>query len=271
MSIDGPENPGRLIVSLHDVAPPFEREIREQLHALAGVGVSRQVLNVVPNWHASTPLPSAASFTDLLRTQSVNGSELALHGCQHTSDEKLRGPVPLRVRAALFAPDASEFVRLTPRQAGRGVAQGLNLFAQADLPRPSSFCAPGWLLAPDLYPVLRAAGLTRVIGMYSVRDLRSGRCVIPATGHMGASRLHEGGIRLANGIVRRVLPRSTVVALYLHPQGGARSAAAQRVLAEAERLIALGWEPATYQDVMPVTGEPWRDHDDNRVGRDSGA
>ena len=39
----------RLIVALHDVAPPFEAEIEAQLADLHRLGISRPVLKVVPN------------------------------------------------------------------------------------------------------------------------------------------------------------------------------------------------------------------------------
>lgn len=250
MNMGRSTTPGRMVFSLHDVAPPFHQEICEQLGALADAGVTRRVLNVVPNWHGSNPLSEAPDFVDLLQSEGARGSELALHGYQHTGHGAPRGSLQLRLRASLFARDASEFARLDPTQAEGRVQLGLVQFEQAGLSTPTSFCAPGWLLAPDLLPVLRDSGLSRVIGMFSLRDLKTSQCwCIPSTGHMGAGWLHESGIRLLNGMSRRILSPTPVVSLYLHPQQGVRSPAARRVLAEAAKLVAEGWEPVTYKDV----------------------
>lgn len=240
----------RLIVSLHDVAPPFEHEIRSQLEALAAVGVHRCVLKVVPNWHGDHPLSSAPSLVELLQERCETGSELVLHGLEHRRQGPLRGPVHDRLRASLFAGDAAEFLTLAPDDALRSVRQGRELFAAAGLPAPTSFCAPGWLLAPDLRSALAEAGIRRVIGMFTVYDLETGcRRILPALGSMGAAPLHEAAIQLGNRIVRLAGLRADIEKVYLHPQGGTERPDVRRVLSQAQRMIAQGWQPATYREL----------------------
>jgi uncharacterized protein len=238
-----------LVVTLHDVAPPFEAEIRAQLAQLAAVGVQRCVLKVVPNWHGSHPISESPSLLELLRSQLAAGSELVLHGLEHRPHGPLRGNPWSRLRGTVFAPDAAEFLTLPPAAAARSVRAGFDLLEEAGLPRPSAFCAPGWLLTGDIRAALASAGIRYLIGMFSMHDLQTARRYwLPAIGYMGASPGQEAGVRLLNGIIRRtVLPRAAVAKVYLHPQGGMHNTALCRTFAELANMVGRdGWVPTTY-------------------------
>ena len=246
---------GRFIVSLHDVAPPFEAEIRAQLERLAGLGVRRCALHVVPNWHGANPLPESRSLVDLLCRQRAAGSELVMHGVEHRRHGPLRGPGTLRLRASLFAGSASEFVTLGTADALHRIRQGRALFEEARLETPSAFCAPGWLLDPALLPVLVEGGIEHVIGMFSLHDTRGPRrYVLPAIGYMGASPLHEAGIVMLNVLVHSVSRRAATTVIYLHPQGNQKSRAVQRVFDHVARLVEAGWQCETYEAI--AAGRP---------------
>lgn len=243
----------RLIVSLHDVAPPFEDEIRAQLDALAAVGVHRCVLKVVPNWHGEHPLDDAAGLVELLRAQVAGGSELVLHGYGHRPRGPMRGTAIARLRGRIFAADAAEFLTLTASQARRAVLDGIEMFARAGLPRPAYFCAPGWLLSSEGAEGLVAAGMRHIITMCSVRDLSTGaRRGLAGFGYMGASPAHEAGVRLLNAAVRPVaLARAGVVRVYLHPAGGTRAAGARRTLDVLRAMVERGgWRVSTFAEVF---------------------
>lgn len=246
-----PAEQRRLIVELHDVAPPFEAEIRAQLDALAATGIDRCVLNVVPDWHGIHPLADFPTLVDLLQTQHRTGSELVLHGLEHRRRGSLRGPVYLQARA-FVAGDAAEFLTLTPTEALESVRRGREVFKQAGLPLPATFCAPGWLLAPDLKAPVAEGGIYRIVDMFGMLDPTTSRYhLLPAIGHMGASPMHEAGIQLGNRLLSLAMLGGSATRLYLHPQGGVRSAAARRTLATASRLVDQGWRPAIYEEIMP--------------------
>lgn len=198
-----PENqlaPRMLIVAIHDLAPPFDRGVRAGLARLAGVGVRRCVLAVVPNWHRGCPLPEASSFVDLPRSEVAAGSELVLHGLEHRRRGPLRGHWLGRLRAALFAGNAAEFLTLSTAEAGQAVREGLALFASAGLSRPAAFCAPGWLLTAEAAQGIREAGMRWLIGMFSVRDLWTARQRwVPGFGHMGVAARQEAAVELLSG------------------------------------------------------------------------
>lgn len=247
----------QVIVSLHDVAPPFEDAIRKQLDLLAASGVRRVVLKVTPNWHGAHSLDDAPSLVELLRAQVAAGSQLVLHGYEHWSrpGRSFHGPWLMRVRARLFAADAAEFLTLAPDEAEAALRRGLDCFARLDLPRPTMFCPPGWLSDPAIETALRRVGIRYLVGMFSVRDVRSSwRLWTPGVGYMGASAGQETGVQILNGIVRHTALRASsvtsVAKVYLHPQHDPTGALVRRRLAELERMLGQdGWQLATYADV----------------------
>ncbi len=244
----------RVIVSLHDVAPPFEAAIRTQLELLAAIGVRRVALKVTPNWHGAHPLSDAPSLVELLRAQVAAGSQLVLHGYEHSPSEgrSFHGPWLTRVRARFFAADAAEFLTLPPDEAEAALRRGLDCFARVGLPRPTMFCAPGWLSDRAIEPALRRVGIRYLIGMFSVRDVWDGwRMWTPGVGYMGAFPSQEMGVQLLNGIVQQTAMRSAPVAkVYLHPQRDPSGALVRRRVAELARMVGQdGWQPATYADV----------------------
>lgn len=240
------------MVALHDVAPPFEREIRAQLALLNEMGVDRCALLVVPNWHGAYPLSRDMPLATLLRRQVERGSEVVLHGLQHRRRGAIHGPAHLRLRAELVAPNVCEFLSLAAEEVIDGVRIGVRLFEDLGLPRPTTFCAPGWLLSPDLYEPLAEAGIRRVAAMFSVQNLEhSRRTLLPSLGYMGGGPLHEAAIGAGNEIISAILPRLNAAQLYLHPQGGLDNRAARRVMEHLASLVQAGWGPTTYEALTP--------------------
>ncbi|MGH2448498.1 MAG: DUF2334 domain-containing protein [Chloroflexota bacterium] len=230
----------RLVVSLHDVAPPFEPAIRRQISLLRDVGASRLVLKVVPNWHGQYPIDQHPSLVELLQSEAEAGSQLVLHGYRHMRSGPLRGSIVQQVRGRVFAGDAAEFLSLHAGDAAQAIDEGLRLFERAGLPRPDTFCPPGWLMTGDLEVEVRRASLRFSIGMMQWSDGR--RHSLPSIGYMGSS---EFGVRLLNGLVTLVVPRSRAVKIYLHPQGDASGQ--DRIIARVAGLIQAGWETVTYE------------------------
>ena len=248
------EQVGQVVVALHDVAPPFEGAIRAQIDLLAAMDVHRLTLLVTPDWHGAAPLADAPGLVELLRVQVAAGSQLALHGYTHQPavGATFAGPRLSRARARLFASDAAEFLTLTEEEAEEALRAGLEMFERAGLPRPAMFCAPGWLHNAAVKAALTRAGLRYLIGMSDVRDLWSGwRIATPSVGYMGAGPKQELGVRILNQLVRWTKLRSAPVAcVYLHPQGEPTGALVRGQLAYLSKLLARGWQPATYADLF---------------------
>jgi predicted deacetylase len=244
--------PRKLVVAIHDVAPPFEAQIRDQLDYLAGAGIRRCVLKVVPDWHGRHPIRESPTLIALLRDQVNAGSEIVLHGLQHRPHGPLTGPPGARFRGAVFAPGTAEFLSLTPDGAYAAVTTGLDCLETAGLPRPTAFCAPGWLLAPSVRASLERAGIRRIVNMLSVDDLcTQSRRWLPAVGYMGVSASQEIGIEILNAVMLYgTLRRAEAMKIYLHPQGNVGSPALRRVLRTVSWMVRRrGWSPTTYADL----------------------
>jgi hypothetical protein len=245
--------PRRLIVSLHDVAPPWEKEVRSQLEALTAVGVTRLVLKVVPNWHGAYRLSDSRSMIELLQEAAGLGCQLVLHGNEHRPRGALIGSPVLRARAHIFATDAAEFMTLPDREALATVRSGLAEMRGAGLPEPDTFCAPGWLMPDRVKRLLPQAGIRTIVGMFTIAELEPSATVrTPAIGFMGAGAAQEYGIQALNRIVAMGSGRSRVVKIYLHPDPSGRGRWAPMVQ-QAQRLVQSGVVPSTIHDVL---GDP---------------
>lgn len=244
----------RVVVSLHDVAPPFEAAIQSQLEMLAQIGVPRVSLLVVPNWHGAAPLHTSPSLVRMLHAQVAAGSELILHGFEHRPHigRPFTGPWLSRVRARLFAADAAECLTLSADETRDALRRAVACFTELGLPEPTTFCAPGWLHNAQTLAALQRMGFCALISMFSVRDARDQRRAwTPAVGYMGAGPGQELGVQILNGIVQQTAWRAASVAsVYLHPQCDPSGALVRRSLATLARMIERdGWQPATYAEV----------------------
>ena len=71
-----------LLVSIHDVTPALERNVRTLWEMCRGQGVIPALL-VVPDWHGEWPLGQFPAFIQWLRECAHAGAEIFLHGQRH--------------------------------------------------------------------------------------------------------------------------------------------------------------------------------------------
>jgi uncharacterized protein len=215
----------RLVVALHDVAPNYLDEIRFLVAALDRAGVRPRVFKVIPEHLAASP-----EMVQLLLHEQHQGSEIVQHGFSHRTSGRLRGPWRRRLRASLFAPQTAEFLSFTPTEMDRRLGLGRDVLREAGL-SVSGFCAPGWLAGPDLPSILRRRGFRYDVSMTSVLDLSSGRRIRTGwIGYMGAGRVQEGLVGVADALNRAIAPLFQVLKVFLHPQNATRSSACRRIL-----------------------------------------
>src|SRR5687767_8635057 len=72
----------RLLVSIHDVAPPFGTEVDALYRLCRRYGVTPALL-AVPNWHGGAPLAGAPALLKWLRARADEGADILLHGERH--------------------------------------------------------------------------------------------------------------------------------------------------------------------------------------------
>jgi predicted deacetylase len=228
-------------VAIHDVAPETFDEVRHLAAELDRFAVRPRVFKVIPQ-----RLLENRELVRFLRKEQDAGSEIVQHGFAHRRDGRLRGPWRRRLRSRLFAPTDAEFLTLTPHQMEALLTNGHAILSTAGL-LTTGFCAPGWIEPRHFRGMLRGVGFRYDVGMTSVIDLTTGRRFwTDWVGYMGAGRLQEAMVGIANRINRTAMPAFPLVKVFLHPQGARTSAACRRIIEwlpaimRGRRLITYG-------------------------------
>ncbi len=236
-----------VVVSVHDVAPPYLQAVRELLHVLDGLGARPRVLKAVPQFRGRWPLAGCPELVDLLRAEVAAGSEVVLHGYTHTTAGPLGGSWPTRLRAWVFAPRDAEFLSVDPAGAEGRLRAATEHLAELGV-RPVGFCAPGWLAAPWLPDLLRRLGFRYHVTMGCLHDLQAGRrLLLPWFGSVGAGGLHESAVHVAGSPgAWLATTRYPVVKAFFHPQRPQTWAAQLVRLQRALRTRS----PTTYRELL---------------------
>lgn len=227
---------GRLVVAIHDVAPPWAEEVRYLLDVLDRIGVTRRVLKVIPDQDGSHDIRDDPAFMRLLAEEAAAGSEIVLHGYTHRVAGPLRGSRQARLRARLFAGDAAEFLTLDDAQMVERLTAGRRILYSGGLD-PRGFCAPCWLAPAQLPRLLRRCGFRYCINMATIVDVTTGdRLWTPWIGYMGAGAGQERLVSMGGQVFASIAPAVPIVKVFFHPQGARDSAACARIVRVLARL-----------------------------------
>lgn len=214
-----------LVVAIHDVSPATFDEVRYLAQALDRLEVRPRVYKVIPQH-----LLENRDLVTFLRREQDAGSEIVQHGYAHGRHGRLRGPWRRRLRSRLFAPNDAEFLTLTPQQTEALLIDGRAILSTAGL-LATGFCAPGWIEPDRLRPILRRVGFRYDVALTCVVDLANGRRVwTDWVGYMGAGRVQETLVGVANRINQAAMPAFSTVKVFLHPAGARTSPACRRIL-----------------------------------------
>jgi uncharacterized protein len=148
--------PVRLLVSIHDVAPPFLAEVEELWALCRSLGVQPGLL-VVPNWHGTHPLSAHPATVSWVRGCAHAGASILLHGQRHDEVGTQRSPGDYLVAAGRTAREG-EFLTLGAAAAYQKIAAGVNVLRDAGLD-PVGFVPPAWLARSAHRRAVQSAGL----------------------------------------------------------------------------------------------------------------
>jgi predicted deacetylase len=148
----------RLLASIHDVSPRFEREI----DALAEI-VSRRLgggapfaMLVVPDHWGTSALAGNTAFAARLREWSDRGVEMFVHGWFHRDTAEHSGAAAFKARH--MTAGEGEFLGLSEPEASQRMADGKALVEDI-IGRPAAgFIAPAWLYGECAMAALRRSG-----------------------------------------------------------------------------------------------------------------
>jgi predicted deacetylase len=219
------------------------------LSDLDRLGIGRRVLKVIPDEAGTGDIRACRPLLDLLRAEVERGGEVVQHGYSHRRRGPLRGPLPLRLRGALFAPRDAEFLALDPDASRLALARGRSLLREAGI-EVQGFCAPAWLAPPTLDSALTEVGYRFAVTMARLVDVQRGRAYsLGWDGYMGGGEAQERLVGLGAALLRPLHSRLDLVRVYLHPQGAPAGAAYRRALQTAASL-ARGRRLTTYGEFL---------------------
>lgn len=232
----------KLLVSIHDVTPAYQNEVRALFQMCATRHLSPALL-VVPDWHGTWPLEDHPRFVAWVRDRAEHGADVMLHGHRHDEVGLPRSP-GASVRAFGRTAGEAEFLTLGTRDAFDRIAQGLDVFRRVGL-SPIGFVPPAWLWRSEGRTAVAAAGL-RVSEDDSGIDLHHSRTRVtsPVIRWSARSSWRAYASAAVARVRMRTVARDEVVRVALHP----------RDLAHPATTVSL----TTVLDELASAAEPWR-------------
>lgn len=205
----------RVLVTIHDVAPPLMPRVEQLWEMCARRGVKPGLL-VVPEWHGEWPIEKDTRCIDWVRGRAAEGAELFLHGERHDEVGSPRG-VADQLRAFGRTNREGEFLTLGLDQARARIDRGLARLRALGM-QPIGFVPPAWLARPETHAAVREAGLSVSEDDGTVYAFRVGRVIespVVRWSSRGALRAYGS---LLQAQLRWMLQRGNgLVRIALHP------------------------------------------------------
>jgi hypothetical protein len=246
----------RLVVSFHDLHPGSRDVCARFLEQLAGRGVTRASLLVVPRWHGAAAFTGDAAFTRWLKDRAAEGHDICLHGWFHRA-----GPAPgnawQRLVSTRYTAGEGEFYRIDRETARERIRDGIAMLAgEAGLP-VFGFTPPAWLLSDAGRTALVEAGLSYSTTLGRVDLLRRGASVpAPTIVYSCRSAWRRLVSRLWVRLWATVNADAPVLRIAAHPIDFTHAKIEASLLHRIDRALASGRTPATYRDMLPPDATP---------------
>jgi uncharacterized protein len=148
----------RLLASIHDVGPRFEREVDHLADRLSRhLDGPRFAMLVVPDHWGEAPLRHARAYQAKLRRWADDGVEMFVHGWTHRDDSR-HGRGAASFKAKHMTAGEGEFLGLPHAEAVRRMTEGRALIEDITGRPAAGFIAPAWLYGPGARGALGEVG-----------------------------------------------------------------------------------------------------------------
>ena len=205
------------LISIHDVTPAWDAQVRELWSLCANAGVTPALL-VVPDWHGAWPLEEHPTFVAWLHERMDEGAELLLHGERHDEQGSPRAWQD-SLRALGRTAREGEFLTLDHSAAAARISRGLARLRALDLP-VVGFVPPAWLAREATFRAVDEQGLplSEDARWVRIHGTRPGRISAPVVRWSGRTPLRAWASAAVAGWHDLLRNRRALVRMALHPQ-----------------------------------------------------
>ena len=240
----------RLLVSVHDVGPRFEREVDVLVeHLEQHVGPGRFAMLVVPDHWGQHSLSADAAYRARLRSYAERGAEIFVHGWYHLDRSEHSGSA--KFRAKYMTASEGEFLGLSAQEAARRMNEVRMLIEDAIGGKVAGFIAPAWLYGPGAREALAESGFALAEDHMRVWQPASGKVVAKGPVITWASR---SPARTASSLAFAALARKALhvlptVRIAVHP-GDTTKPSIMRSIDGTVRSFVRNRRVARYADLV---------------------
>lgn len=208
----------RLLCSIHDVGPRFEREV-DCLAELYDrqLGHAKFAMLVVPDHWGEAPLAQNKPFQSRLRSWSDAGVEMFVHGWFHRDTSSHTGLA--KFKAGNMTAGEGEFLGLDETEALRRMRDGKALIEDVIGRKAAGFIAPAWLYGPGAKSALTGAGFALAEDHFRVWEPASGKVLSrgPVITWASRTRMRQLSSRFFARVAKIGLAGQRDVRLAVHP------------------------------------------------------
>jgi hypothetical protein len=241
-----------LIVSLHDAHPGSHAQIAEQVALLAGYGITRSSILVVPEFHHGGLLTKDPAFCDDVSSWQAKGHEIVLHGYYHDRAEAVPDTFSNFYWTRLYTAGEAEFLDLTKEAARGRLELGRILFESLGW-RAKGFVAPAWLMASGLTNLLAEMGFAYTTRVGEIIPLLPGLNRIKSSQSLCYST-RAAWRRVASGVWNKYLygrlRETDLIRLSLHPRDLEFPLMRRQIDQILRASLKRGFQPTTYGDYV---------------------
>ena len=222
--------PSRLLVSIHDVGPRFEREVDILVERLERqIGRGKFSMLVVPDHWGEHPLAENRPYQARLRAYAESGAEIFVHGWFHLDRSEHSGTA--RIRAKYMTASEGEFLGLSMQEAARRMADGRALIEDAIGREVAGFIAPAWLYGPGAREALADSGFALAEDHMRVWQPDTGKIVArgPVITWASRSPARTASSLAFAALARKALHMLPTVRIAVHPGDVAKDSILQSI------------------------------------------
>lgn len=218
-ALPAPTKERRLLVSIHDVSPRFEREVDMLAERLAHhLGSAQFAMLVIPDHWRGAPIAGNAAFGRRLRDWADQGIEMFLHGWSH-KDETPATEGLAAIKGKHMTAGEGEFLNLPHAEALARMREGRALVEEA-IGRPvAGFIAPAWLYGEGAHAAMRDLGFALSEDHMKVWRPASGEVLAkgPVITWASRSKARIASSLFAAALGRTALPFTRTIRVAVHP------------------------------------------------------